>query len=157
MEVTLLLPWDLGNKFSLYQARRYARLLPHSLISLIYPLVTKTLKTTSYTQNEIISLFFLEPESCNHTFSLLDIVVSTLISSQICFIDLLPLPKNYIFISVLHKVAWVWIPRSCSGMEVLKIGTLPHLLINSWGGLFQLPIWLVIHLWVRGLLHNYIQ
>jgi hypothetical protein len=43
MKVTLLLPPDLGNRFSLCQARRYARVLPQSLISLIYHLVAKTL------------------------------------------------------------------------------------------------------------------
>jgi hypothetical protein len=41
MKVTLLLPQDISNRFSLYQARRSARVLPQSLINLIYQLVAK--------------------------------------------------------------------------------------------------------------------
>jgi hypothetical protein len=71
MKATLLLPLDLGNQFSRFQARRFARVLLQSLFILVYQLVKKTLLMASCSQNEFISLFFFEPGSymCSLLFS----------------------------------------------------------------------------------------
>ena len=125
---------------------RYAWILPKSLVNLVYHLVTKTMPTNSCAQNELISQCFLELESCKRSF-LFSRLVFWLFSLACIFL----FPWITSFLSFLSMVAWVWIPNSCSGMEFLQMGTLPNLLINSWGGIFQLPLWLVIHIWVRGL------
>jgi hypothetical protein len=82
-------------------------------------------------------------------FSLLDIGFSTLLPHRSASShEINP------FLSFLIIIVWVWIPSSWLGLEVLHMGSLPCLLIKSWGVHFQIPTWLVIHLWVKGPLRN---
>jgi hypothetical protein len=102
-----------------------------------YHLLTKTMPSFSYAQNDLISQFFHKLEKCTMLFSLLKISLSTLLPRKVAWVRN---PTNYLFLSFLSKVAWVLNPSSWSCLEILQMGTLSHLLINSLGGLFHLPL-----------------
>jgi hypothetical protein len=75
--------------------------------------------------------------------------VSALVSAF--FFAGLPLPTTLPFLPSSARLCVARIPSPWSGLEALQMGSLPHPLINSWGGPSHLPALTVIHSWVRGL------
>jgi hypothetical protein len=127
MKVTLLLPQELGNWFSLLQERRSARVLPQSLISLIYHIVAKPFPWLLTARSSLLLIFFLSTSESKYVFhcSSLKSVFSTLLSRR--SVSFPELPHSFPSSTRLHGLN----PNSWSGLEALQMGTLPHLLINS--------------------------
>jgi hypothetical protein len=128
MEVTLLLPQDLCIRFSLYQARRYPRLLSESLVSLIYQIVTKPCPMILTTKTNFLLNF-----SLNFRIEVYSLLLSRECFSILSYLSYLSLSPNYLISCFLQQVCVGPNPHSWSRIEALHMGTLPHLLINSWG------------------------
>jgi hypothetical protein len=83
MEVTLLLPRDLGNKILLHQARRSVRALSQSLVNLVYLLVARPFPRLLIAKTSFLLSFSLNSrvEACSLLFWKL--------FSLLCFVDIM--------------------------------------------------------------------